>query len=157
MNKISLIILISIGAMALKKVKKVSFSPSMTSLPFRNKLLVQSRKPNYLGPVSSCKIGMRQISSNSDENTEQRLKEGSWEISFSFCGGMHCDNFLMYCSLSVSSLSFVVDSRLKPHDPMALQPRDFEDIELGIKDTDGLKVSTDQEKCQYTLEYVNLM
>ncbi len=157
MNKISLIILISIGAMALKKVKNVSFTSSQTSSSPRNKLLVFSDKPISLDPVHSCQIYMGQDSSMSDEHPEQGLGEGSWDLTFAICSDSNCYNYCMTCAPSDSSLSFVVDSRLKPHDPMALQSRDFEDVDLGVKDKDGLEVHMDHVKCQYTLEYVNLM
>ncbi len=158
MNKISLIILISIGAMALKKVKKVSFSSSATSLPARNKLLVHSTKPISLDPVNRCDFYMEQISSNSDENTEQRMGEGSWRIDLAICSEYAgCVNYFNSCSLSATSLSFVVDSRLKPHDPVTLETRDFQAIDLGVKDNDGLEVSSDNAKCQFTLKYVDLM
>ncbi len=157
MNKISLIILISVGAVAFKKVKNVSFTSSQTSLPPRNKLLAHSTKPISPDPVHSCRIYMGQDSSISDKHLEQGLGEGIWNITFAICTDSSCDNYCMTCLPPASSLSFVVDSRLKPHDPMALQPRDFEDVDLGVKDMNGLKVDMNIDKCQYTLKYVNLM
>ncbi len=157
MNKISLIILISFGAMALKKVKNVSFTSSQASLPQKNKLLVFSDKPISLDPVHMCQIAMVQFSSMTDEHLEEGLEEDSWSITLAISTDSTSYNYCMTCSPSASSLSFVVDSRLKPHDPMTLQRRDFEDVDLGVKDKDGLKVDIDDEKCQYTLKYVKLM
>ncbi len=144
--KISLIVLVSIGVLALILTKSLTPS-SATPLSQGKKVRVSGKKLFLSDSLISSKISM--VSSQALINKEdgQVVSGIQWTTIIELESETSAQTWKILCAESATVVTFVVDRGLTPHAPMTLQARQKEDIDFGITDLSKVRPKMDMESC----------